>query len=91
MAILVGSDTRLIVQGITGRDGSFHTGQMLSYGTHVVGGVRPGKGGTTVEGVPVFDTVQQAVRETNANTSILFVPAAGKYKVVGRTRGDLRS
>ena len=82
MAILVGSDTRLIVQGITGRDGSFHTGQMLSYGTHVVGGVRPGKGGTTVEGVPVFDTVQQAVRETNANTSILFVPAAGSADAI---------
>jgi succinyl-CoA synthetase alpha subunit len=77
MAILVGSDTRLIVQGITGRDGSFHTGQMLSYGTRVVGGIRPGKGGTTVAGVPVFNTVKEAVRETNANTSIIFVPAAG--------------
>jgi succinyl-CoA synthetase alpha subunit len=77
MAILVGSDTRLIVQGITGRDGSFHTGQMLSYGTRVVGGIRPGKGGTTVAGVPVFNTVKEAVRETNATTSIIFVPAAG--------------
>jgi succinyl-CoA synthetase alpha subunit len=77
MAILVGSDTRLIVQGVTGRDGSFHTGQMLSYGTRVVGGIRPGKGGTTVAGVPVFNTVKEAVRETNANTSIIFVPAAG--------------
>ena len=77
MAILVGSDTRLIVEGITGRDGSFHTGQMLSYGTRVVGGIRPGKGGTTVAGVPVFNTVKEAVRETNANTSIIFVPAAG--------------
>jgi succinyl-CoA synthetase alpha subunit len=77
MAILVGSDTRLIVQGITGRDGSFHTGQMLSYGTPVVGGIRPGKGGTTVAGVPVFNTVKEAVRETNANTSVIFVPAAG--------------
>ena len=77
MAILVGSDTRLIMQGITGRDGSFHTGQMLSYGTRVVGGIRPGKGGTTVAGVPVFNTVKEAVRETNANTSIIFVPAAG--------------
>src|SRR5947209_14744512 len=77
MAILVGSDTRLIVQGITGRDGSFHTGQMLSYGTRVVGGTRPGKGGTTVEGVPVFNTVTEAVRATKANTSIIFVPAAG--------------
>jgi len=77
MAILVGSDTRLIVQGITGRDGSFHTGQMLAYGTPVVGGTRPGKGGTTVEGVPVFNTVTEAVRATHANTSIIFVPAAG--------------
>jgi succinyl-CoA synthetase alpha subunit len=77
MAILVGSDTRLIVQGVTGRDGSFHTGQMRSYGTRVVGGIRPGKGGTTVAGVPVFNTVKEAVRETNANASIIFVPAAG--------------
>jgi succinyl-CoA synthetase alpha subunit len=82
MAILVGSDTRLIVQGITGRDGSFHTGQMLSYGTRVVGGIRPGKGGTTVAGVPVFNTVKEAVRETNANTSIIFVPAAGSADAI---------
>ena len=82
MAILVGRDTRLIVQGITGRDGSFHTGQMLSYGTRVGGGTRPGKGGTTVEGVPVFNTVKEAVRETNANTSILFVPAAGSADAI---------
>ena len=82
MAILVGSDTRLIVQGITGRDGSFHAGQMLSYGTRVVGGIRPGKGGTTVAGVPVFNTVKEAVRETNANTSILFVPAAGSADAI---------
>ena len=82
MAILVGSDTRLIVQGITGRDGSFHTAQMLSYGTRVVGGIRPGKGGTTVAGVPVFSTVKEAVRETNANTSIIFVPAAGSADAI---------
>jgi succinyl-CoA synthetase alpha subunit len=82
MAILVGSDTRLIVQGVTGRDGSFHTGQMLSYGTRVVGGIRPGKGGTTVAGVPVFNTVKEAVRETNANTSIIFVPAAGSADAI---------
>ena len=75
MSILVGSDTRLIVQGITGRDGSFHAGQMLSYGTAVVGGVTPGKGGTSIHGVPVFNTVEQAVEETRANTSIIFVPA----------------
>jgi succinyl-CoA synthetase alpha subunit len=82
MAILVGSDTRLIVQGITGRDGSFHTGQMVSYGTRVVGGIRPGKGGTTVAGVPVFNTVKEAVRETNANASIIFVPAAGSADAI---------
>jgi succinyl-CoA synthetase alpha subunit len=75
MSILVGSETRLIVQGITGREGSFHTGQMISYGTNVVGGVTPGKGGTAGEGVPIFNTVEQAVRETGANTSIIFVPA----------------
>ncbi len=77
MAILVGNDTRLLVQGITGREGSFHTRQMASYGTNVVGGVRAGKGGTTAEGFPVFNTVEQAVKETNANTSIIFVPPAG--------------
>src|SRR5690349_12628011 len=77
MSILVGSETRLIVQGITGRDGSFHTSQMLSYGTNVVGGTRPGKGGSTEQGVPVFNTVREAVRETNANSSIIFIPAGG--------------
>ncbi len=75
MAILVGSETRLIVQGITGRDGGFHAGQMIAYGTPLVGGVTPGKGGSTAEGVPVFNTVAEAVRETGANTSIIFVPA----------------
>ncbi len=75
MAILVGKDTRLIVQGITGRDGSFHTRLMKEYGTNVVGGVTPGKGGMEVEGVPVFDTVKEAVEKTGANTSIIFVPA----------------
>ncbi len=75
MAILVGKDTKLIVQGITGRDGSFHTRLMKEYGTNVVGGVTPGKGGMEVEGVPVFDTVREAVEKTGANTSIIFVPA----------------
>ncbi len=75
MAILVGKDTRLIVQGITGRDGSFHTRLMKEYGTNVVAGVTPGKGGMEVEGVPVFDTVKEAVEKTDANTSIIFVPA----------------
>lgn len=75
MAILINENTRLIVQGITGRDGSFHTQQMLEYGTNVVGGVTPGKGGTEVLGLPVFNTVRQAKEKTNANTSIIFVPA----------------
>ncbi len=76
MSILVGSDTRLLVQGITGREASFHTSQMVEYGTPVVAGVTPGRGGREVSGVPVFDTVAQAVAKTGANTSIIFVPAA---------------
>lgn len=75
MSILVDKHTRLIVQGITGREGQFHTGQMLAYGTKVVGGVTPGRGGQEVEGVPVFDTVQAAVEATDANASVIFVPA----------------
>jgi succinyl-CoA synthetase alpha subunit len=74
MSILVNSNTRLIVQGITGKEGTFHTQQMKAYGTNVVGGITPGKGGTTHEGVPVFDTVADAVRETGANVSIIYVP-----------------
>jgi len=76
MAVLVDRNTRLVVQGITGREGSFHTQQMLEYGTRVVAGVTPGKGGTEHHGVPVFDAVRDAVRETGANTSIIFVPPA---------------
>jgi succinyl-CoA synthetase alpha subunit len=74
MSILVGKNTRLLVQGITGREGAFHTRQMIEYGTQVVAGVTPGKGGDRVDGVPVFDTVRQAVRDTGANTSIIYVP-----------------
>ena len=74
MSILVGKDTRLIVQGITGREGGFHTQQMLEYGTPIVGGVTPGRGGSDFHGVPVFDSVAEAVEETPANTSIIFVP-----------------
>lgn len=74
MAILLGNDTRVIVQGITGREGSFHARQMIEYGTTVVGGVTPGKGGTSFEGVPVFDTVQDAVDATQANATVIFVP-----------------
>jgi succinyl-CoA synthetase alpha subunit len=73
----VDNGTRLIVQGITGRDGGFHAKQMAAYGTKVVGGVTPGKGGTkTEDGVPVFDSMEEAVRETGANTSVIYVPAA---------------
>jgi succinyl-CoA synthetase alpha subunit len=74
MSILVDKKTRLVVQGITGSEGSFHTQQMIEYGTKVVAGVTPGKGGTTHLGVPVFNTVADAVKETKANTSIIFVP-----------------
>ncbi|WP_299638698.1 succinate--CoA ligase subunit alpha [uncultured Ruegeria sp.] len=74
MSILLDRDTRVIVQGITGRMARFHTKDMLNYGTNVVGGVVPGKGGETVEGVPVFDTVKQAVEATGANASLVFVP-----------------
>ena len=75
MSILINESTRLTVQGITGRDGSFHAQKMLDYGTNVVGGITPGKGGTNVCGVPVFNSVCEAVEETQANTSIIFVPA----------------
>ncbi|MEJ2555253.1 MAG: succinate--CoA ligase subunit alpha [Anaerolineae bacterium] len=75
MSILVGRDTRLVVQGITGREGAFHTQQMIEYGTQVVAGMTPGKGGDWVHGVPVFDTVKEAISVTGANTSIIYVPA----------------
>jgi len=75
LAILVGSGTRAIVQNITGSQGMFHTKLMLEYGTKIVGGATPGKGGAQVEGVPVFDTVKEAVSGTGANASIIFVPA----------------
>ena len=74
MSIYVGSDTRVIVQGMTGGQGRFHSGQMIAYGTKIVAGVTPGKGGTTCLGVPVFDTVRQAKAATDANTSIIYVP-----------------
>jgi succinyl-CoA synthetase alpha subunit len=76
MSILVDKKTRLLVQGITGGEGSFHTKQIIEYGTKVVAGVTPGKGGTEFLGVPVFNTVEQAIKETKANTSIIFVPPA---------------
>ena len=76
MAVLIDRETRLVVQGLTGREGSFHARQAAEYGTTVVGGVTPGKGGSTHEGVPVFNTVESAVRETGANASVIFVPPA---------------
>ncbi|HLK56216.1 MAG TPA: succinate--CoA ligase subunit alpha [Chthonomonadaceae bacterium] len=75
MSILIDANTRVLVQGITGRDGGFHTQQMIEYGTKVVGGVTPGKGGQTAQGVPVFNTMREAVKETGANASCIFVPA----------------
>lgn len=76
MSILVNKKTRLVVQGITGSEGSFHTGQMVEYGTKVVAGVTPGKGGTKFENIPIYNTVEEAVKEQNANTSVIFVPPA---------------
>ncbi len=77
MAILVDRDTRLLVQGITGREGSFHTDQMREFGTNVVAGVTPGRGGSNYKGVPVFDSVREAVEQTGANASVIFVPPPG--------------
>ena len=86
MSILIDENTKLIIQGITGREGTFHGERMLSYGTKVVAGVTPGKGGQDVFGVPVFDTVRQAGEATGANASVLFVPAKftaeGAYEAI---------
>ena len=76
MAVLVDDNTRLVVQGITGREGTFHTRQAVEYGTRVVAGVTPGKAGQEVDGIPVFNTVSEAVRQTGANASVIFVPPA---------------
>lgn len=76
MSILINKDTKVIVQGITGRDGAFHTSKMKAYGTNVVGGTSPGKAGQKVDGVPVFNSVEDAVKATGANASVIFVPAA---------------
>ncbi|EMA6341197.1 succinate--CoA ligase subunit alpha [Bacillus cytotoxicus] len=76
MSVLVNKDTKVIVQGITGSQGLFHTKQMIEYGTKIVGGVTPGKGGTEIEGVPVFNTVEDAVKSTGANASVVYVPPA---------------
>jgi succinyl-CoA synthetase alpha subunit len=99
MAIIVTADTRLVVQGITGREGSFHAARNKEYGTQLVAGVTPGKGGQSVDGTPVFDTVAEAVRERAANTAMVFVPPrfaadaileaidAGVHTVVAITEG----
>ncbi len=76
MSVFINKDTKVIVQGITGSQGLFHTKQMIEYGTKIVGGVTPGKGGTDIEGVPVFDTVEDAVKATGANASVVYVPPA---------------
>ncbi|AQQ53740.1 succinate--CoA ligase subunit alpha [Planococcus lenghuensis] len=76
MSVYINKDTKVLVQGITGSTALFHTKQMLEYGTKIVAGVTPGKGGTEVEGVPVFNTVEDAVKETGANVSVIYVPAA---------------
>ena len=82
MSVLVDKNTRLLVQGISGRTGAFHTKQCREYGTNVVAGVTPGKGGTTFEGTPVFDTVADAVRQTGANASVIYVPPGGAADAV---------
>ena len=82
MSILVGKETRVIVQGITGQAGSFHTEKMLEYGTAVVGGVTPGKRGASVHGVPVFNTVREAIDATGANATAIFVPAKFAYEAI---------
>ena len=76
MSVLVNNDTRVVVQGITGKEGSFHALACAQYGTKMVAGVTPGKGGQKVEAIPVFNTVAQAVKDTGANTSLIFVPPA---------------
>jgi succinyl-CoA synthetase alpha subunit len=82
VSVLVDADTKLLVQGITGSEGSFHTLRNRAYGTDVVAGVTPGKGGQDVEGIPVYDTVAEAVRETGANTSMIFVPPRGAAEAI---------
>jgi succinyl-CoA synthetase alpha subunit len=88
MSILIDQNTRVLVQGITGRDGSFHAKGMLDYGTQVVGGVTPGKGGEQVHGIPVFNSIKEAVAATRANATVIYVPA--KFAAGGGARGGGR-
>ncbi|MCL4217471.1 MAG: succinate--CoA ligase subunit alpha [Candidatus Hydrogenedentes bacterium] len=91
MSILVNKDTKVIVQGITGRDGSFHTQQMIEYGTKIVAGVTPGKGGQTIFDVPVFDSVAEAVEKTGADTSVMYVPARfAKEAMLDAAKSDIK-
>src|SRR5688572_16298275 len=99
MSILIDKNTRVLCQGITGKTGQFHTRQAIEYGTRMVAGVTPGKGGTSFEGLPIFDTVEEAVRETRADASVVYVPppfaadaileaaAAGVRLIVAITEG----
>lgn len=92
MSIFVDDGTRVVVQGITGEQGKYHAEQMNAYGTNIVAGAVPGKGGATINGIPVFDTVQQAVREQNADASVVFVPpAAGQDALFEALDADLRT
>ena len=86
MSIVVDSDTKLVVSGLTGREGSFHGLRNRDYGTDLVAGVTPGKGGQDVDGVPVFDSIKESVEEAGANTSMIFVPA--RFAAAGDRRGD---
>jgi len=91
VSILIDKDTKVIVQGITGRDGSFHTQQMIDYGTKIVGGVTPGKGGQTSCGVPVFNSVQEAIAATGATASVMYVPAAfAKGAMLDAANSDIK-
>ena len=89
MSILVNKNTRVVVQGITGKEGSFHATQCKAYGTKVVAGVTPGKAGQEVDGIPVFNTVADAVKKTEADTSLIFVPPGFCADAIQRRRDDL--
>ena len=84
MAILVDKNTKVICQGFTGKNGTFHSEQAIAYGTKMVGGVTPGKGGTTPLGLPVFDTVAEAMAKTGANASVIYVPPPGAADAISR-------